>query len=460
MGPPSQSQPSSGRFGVLVLGLFTGICLGAMATFLALKQTPSVEPPPPPPQPAAITPPPAPIPTPQPTPPPPPPNIPLKKIDTTKLFQGAKVKTTLNALEGDSATIERQDESAYEIDVTVNIRVPSTGTDLERLTRVNPDLPLVLPSLPTLLSDASVPPHFGDLYRRKVANLSSKLTRLDDLLSRHNFFDTETLLELQHPETGRRALLLQADMDVDTDGSDGDRVPTIEGTSATFQPFTSFRWPKRTKLPNPFLEPWKKKLKDAETALAAAKSAPQKAKELGETVQTLRQEVADLGKASFLVGTNDPYVVLPLPLVSPRSALKPLAAVGDFCVVIHGKRMFPAIVGDAGPSIKTGEASLRLCKEINASSASNARAENDLKVTYLVFPGSAHTPKTPPHPSEWWTNCHILLNELGGYAGDLVYLPDPTRPLPGDNLFIGPLPPADAPHQTTTQETSPANPPR
>ena len=452
MGSPTQTPAASGRLGLLVLGLFLGVGLGATATFFALKKTALSEPHPPPlppPQPVVVAPPP---------PPPPPPNIPLKKIDTTKLFQGAKVKTTLNATEGDSATLERQDESAYEISVTVNLRVPSTGSDLERLTRVNPDLPAALPSLPSLLADASVPPHFGDLYRRKVANLSSKLTRLDELLSRHNFFDTETLLEIQHPETGRRALLLQADMDVDTDGSDGDRVPTIEGTSATFQPFTSYRWPKRTKLPNPFLEPWKKKLKDAETALAASKNSPQKAKELGETVQTLRQEVADLGKASFLVGTNDPYIVLPLPLVSSRSTLKPLAAVGDFCVVIHGKRMFPAIVGDAGPSIKTGEASLRLCKEINASSASNARAESDLKVTYLVFPGTAYSPKSPPHPGEWWTNCHILLNELGGYAGDLVYLPDPTRPLLGDDLFVGPIPPDDTatatPHPTGTPTDS------
>lgn len=452
MGSSTQSPPSPGRLGSLVLGLFLGVALGAAATFFALKKTVSSESPPPPqPQPVVVAP---------PSPPPPPPNIPLKKVDTTKLFQGAKVKTTLNALEGDSATLERQDESAYEVSVTVNIRVPSTGSDLERLTRVNPDLPTALPSLPTLLADATVPPHFGDLYRRKVANLSVKLNRLDELLSRHNFFDTETLLEIQHPETGRRALLLQADMDVDTDGSDGDRVPTMEGTSATFQPFTSYRWPKRTKLPNPFLEPWKKKLKDAETALAAAKNSPQKAKDLGETVQTLRQEVADLGKASFLVGTNDPYIVLPLPLVSSRSTLKPLASVGDFCVVIHGKRMFPAIVGDAGPSIKTGEASLRLCKEINASSASNARAESDLKVTYLIFPSTAHSPKSPPNPSEWWTNCHILLNELGGYAGDLVYLPDPTRPVPGDEFFLGPVPPNDLAPAAANQTGTPVEPSR
>jgi hypothetical protein len=234
-------------------------------------------------------------------------------------------------------------------------------------------------------------------------------------------------------------------MDVDTDGSDGDRVPTIEGTSATFQPFTSYRWPKRTKLPNPFLEPWKKKLKEAESAQTAAKGNPQKAKELAESIQTLRQEIADLGKASFLVGTNDPYVVLPLPLVSSRSQLKPLASVGDFCVVIHGNRLFPAIVGDAGPSIKTGEASLRLCKEINRASATNARAESDLKVTYLVFPGTSRSPRTPPHPGEWWTMCQILLNEIGGFGGELVYLPDPTRPLPGDELFIGPQPPEDQP---------------
>ncbi len=439
--PPPENRSS--QIPTLLLTLLVGFGAGATGTLFAIKRLGigASKPPTPPPQ-VVVAPP---QPPPPPPTPPPPPSIPLKKIDTTKLFQGAKVSTTLNATEGDSASLERQDEAAYEVQISVNLRVPTTGSDLERLTRVNPELTTALPALPELLRDASVPPHFGDLYRRKVANMASKLTRLDDLLSRHNFFDTETLLELQHPETGRKALLLQADMDVDTDGSDGDRVPTIEGTSATFQPFTSYRWPKRTKLPNPFLDPWKKKLKEAEIAQAAAKGNPQKAKELGESIQTLRQEIADLGKASFLVGTNDPYIVLPLPMVSSRSQLKPLASVGDFCVVIHGNRLFPAIVGDAGPSIKTGEASLRLCKEINRGSATNARAESDLKVTYLVFPGTSRSPRTPPHPGEWWTVCQILLNEIGGFGGELVYLPDPTRPLPGDELFIGPQPQEDQP---------------
>ena len=80
--------------------------------------------------------------------------------------------------------------------------------------------------------------------RRKVTSIRTNLDRLDQLISRHNFFDCETILELQNPKTKRKALLIQADMDVDTDGTDGDRMPSFEPGSRTFQPFTSYRWKK------------------------------------------------------------------------------------------------------------------------------------------------------------------------------------------------------------------------
>jgi len=37
------------------------------------------------------------------------------------------------------------------------------------------------------------------------------------------------VLQLQHPKSHRKAVLLQADMDVDADGSDGDRMPAGAG---------------------------------------------------------------------------------------------------------------------------------------------------------------------------------------------------------------------------------------
>jgi hypothetical protein len=126
----------------------------------------------------------------------------------------------------------------------------------------------LLPGLSTLLESAKISTYWDDLQRLKIEQLRKALNRFDNLLSRHNLYDCETLLELQHPETKRRALFLQADMDTDSDGSDSDRVPEIDGSSATFQPFTSYRWSKKTDKPNSFIAPREAKLKQYEAELA------------------------------------------------------------------------------------------------------------------------------------------------------------------------------------------------
>ena len=79
----------------------------------------------------------------------------------------------------------------------------------------------------TTITADSVSPLFQELYDIKVRTLRENLVRLDQLLSRHNFYDCQTILRLRHPETKRDAILLQADMDVDADGSDSDRLPDI-----------------------------------------------------------------------------------------------------------------------------------------------------------------------------------------------------------------------------------------
>jgi hypothetical protein len=315
---------------------------------------------------------------------------------------------------------------------------------MPELTKLNSELPRTFPALSELLSTATISPLYEELYQRKIAHLQQNLNRLDALLSRHNFFDTETILELEHPGTHRRALLVQADMDVDTDGSDGDRVGTMEGLSSTFQPFTSYRWPKRTKRPNPFLAPWEKKLKDCEKDLESAQLSPQRLKELRDQQSELKIQISELKSRSFLVGSTDPFVVLPLPMLSRKSG-KPPAQIGDFCVVLHGSRLYPAIVGDAGPSYKSGEASLRICREISSRANGGARPESELKVTYLVFPNTALSPREAPDPERWWSQCDALLQEMGGYSGELFFFQDTTKPkpqpppYPGDPGFIGPL---------------------
>lgn len=364
-------------------------------------------------------------------------------MDTGKMFSGIQLKTSFSAEVGTTATADRQDPSSYELDLQLRVRVPKPHQSVSELQKLNPDLGFILPSLELMVNNSTISPLYEELYQRKVANLQTNLTRLDSLLSRHNFFDIETILEIRSPTTGRKALLIQSDMDVDTDGSDGDRVATTDGVSSTFQPFTSYRWTKVTQKPNPFLSSWEKRLKDAEKEASGPNLAPARVKELQELKTDLKQQIIDLKKYSFLVGSVDPFVVLPLPMVSRKEG-QPAAKIGDYCVVIHGNRLLPAIVGDAGPSIKSGEASLRLCREINGKAGSGNRSESDLKVTYLVFPGTAESPRTAPSMLKWWMKCDALLGEMGGYRGELAYLQDLTKPKPApptwDPNFIGPVP--------------------
>jgi len=413
--------------------------LSAATALAGCRKTPPAE--------EAKTPPPLEEPAAEPVPPVPPPpgpiTIPYKKLDTAKLFSGITLKTTFSAELGASASVERKDPASYELDLQLRVRVPKPHQSMEELLQLNPDLGTALPELAQLLESAKVSPLYEEFYQRKVASLQSNLTRLDALLSRHNFFDIETILELESPLTKRRALLIQSDMDVDTDGSDGDRVSTVEGVSTTFQPFTSYRWPKVTAKPNPFLTIWEKRLKDAEKEIGGPNITPVRQKELQETRANLKNEISQLKKSSFLVGSVDPFVVLPLPVVSRKEG-QAAAKIGDYCVVVHGGRLFPAVVGDAGPSVKSGEGSLRLCREISARANLANRAESDLKVTYLIFPNTAEPNRAAPALEKWWIQCDQLLGEIGGYRGELAYWEDLTKPKPApppwDPKFIGPSP--------------------
>jgi hypothetical protein len=77
-----------------------------------------------------------------------------------------------------------------------------------------------------------------------------------------------------------------------------------------------------------------------------------------------------------------------------------------------------------------GEASLRICKEVLPTASGSQRAENDLKVTYLVFPGTRERPFGPPELEKWRTRCETLLTELGGFGGELFKWEDLSKPPP------------------------------
>src|ERR1700722_20588305 len=96
-----------------------------------------------------------------------------------------------------------------------------------------------------------------------------------------------------------------------------------------------------------------------------------------------------------------------------------LPKLGDWGVVIYQGKLYPALLGDVGPSYKIGEASLRLCSQLDPRSSAYNRPASDLNITYLVFPGSAEDPPGPPDLQKLHDRCSTLLNEIGGYSGDL-----------------------------------------
>jgi hypothetical protein len=365
---------------------------------------------------------PSPVPTPT-----PPPYVPNKRMETGKIFNGMQYRVTLETEIGTTTTAERNDPASYRAELVMKVKIPKPHQSLEEISRLNPQLPQLLPDLTAMLKTGKISPVFDDLYRLKCNSLQTNLNRLDALLTRHNFYDCETLLELQHPQSKRRVLFIQSDMDVDTDGSDTDRVPEVEGASSTFQPFTSFRWPKKTQTPSSFAAPREARIKQLEQELANGPAAA-RSTQIKALITELKEEISDLKKFSFLIGGADPFIVLPGSMFGKSKAGPFAPAVGDYCVVIYGGTLYPAIVGDVGPSHKIGEASLRLCRQINPAANGANRPMNDLKATYLVFPGTAERPFDVPNLDRWRTRCAKLIDEIGGQEGELFTWEDITKP--------------------------------
>ena len=377
------------------------------------------------------------------------------RLDTAKLWSGITVHARVDPAPGAAASTERQDPESYVLDLDLNVRVPTPNRTLEELAQITPELPKLLPQLATTIGPVS--PLFQELYDLKIQVLRQNLVRLDQLLSRHNFYDCQTILRLRHPQTKREAILLQADMDVDADGSDADRLPGIDGSSANFKPFTSYRWRKKTSNPNPFLAPAEEKLRRYEIEFAQKGLTIERNRDLRIGIQRMKAEVDSLKRFSFLIASTDPYIVLPG--VFARS--KNNGQVGDYAVVIHGAQIYPAIVGDVGPGDRVGEASLRIAKEINSLATAYNRPVSELKVSYLIFPNTAETPFGPPDLKKIRARCEKLVQELGGASvplyewANLIPTPTPTlTPSPSPTPRPSPSP-NESPVVTPTPEVSP-----
>jgi hypothetical protein len=377
-------------------------------------------------------------PTPEPAPTRPPPIV--GKLDTGRLFSGITLHSSVETTPGADASTERVDPESYVLDLKLNARMPTPNRTLEELAKVTPRLPELLPGLTAMAGPDSVSPLFAELYNTKIRMLRENLVRLDLLLSRHNFFDCQTVLQLQHPQSHRKALLLQADMDVDADGSDGDRMPIGTGAPTNFKPFTSFKWAKKTAAPNPYLAGTEERLKHAEDEFAAKTTSADRKRDLRNAITQLRAEVATLKRYSFLIGMTDPYIVIPGLFTHGRDAAK----TGDYAVVVFGDGIYPAIVGDIGPNDKVGEASFRIGKQINPQTTPYNRPVSDLKVTYLIFPGTADPQFGPPDLEKLQDRCQKLVDEIGGATVQLHHweniIPPPPTPTPSPTATVLPSP--------------------
>ncbi len=365
--------------------------------------------------------------------------LPLGSVtDVRKLRSGIPFVTEIQVDEGGLASAERVDDASYAVKYQLQLTLPSPARTVQELEAQNPGLAGMLPGLDACLQKAQVSPWFDRLYRNKAERIQRQAHTLNELLTKHNLYDCETMLEFEGAG-GQKVFLMQAEMDVVSDGSDGDRLAEMPDeivNSTNYQPFTSYGWPKQTKTPNPMVAGWKKRVEVGTAELKAATTSAERKIWLKDRIAYLKRGIEDMKSRSFLIAEYDPFIVIPVNLLSSSDASVP--KVGDYGVVIHGGRIYPVIVGDGGPSFKVGEASLRMARELNPKSNPYSRPVSDLKVTYLVFPGSRDEKKGPPDYVKWRDRCAELLKCVGGLAEgyelhlweDLIPKPEPAPETP------------------------------
>lgn len=330
----------------------------------------------------------------------------------SKMSPGLNVLSSVQFEEGRTASQDRKALEAYQVRVALNLRLPKAAEG-ETLKHANPKLPTLFTRYNDFMANARVSQWYQALYLHKQNRVRKEAATLARLLDRHNYYDTDTILELEAPETGRKVLWLQADMDVVSDGSDGDRLPDMPAkvkNSDFYQPMTSYRWRKLGTTPNPLLPHWEERVKK----LSKDKNAN------AADLQYAKNVVHDLKKYSFLLAEYDSFIVVPLTFNSGKNdAYRP--QLGDYVAVVVDDQVFPAIVGDYGPRFKAGEASLRLARLINPKATPFSRPVSDLGVSYIIFPGSGEPEKGPINCERLNTRVQELLQEMGGLTPEAKF---------------------------------------
>ena len=398
--------------------------------------------------------------------------------DVRNLRNGIPFKTEVKIDPGTISSFEREHPESYSAFYQLSLKRPSPATTLADLVKTSPKLPTLLPGLPALLEKAEVSNWFHTLYDNKITRIRRDATLLSEILSKHNFYDCETILHFRSP-TGRPIFFMQAEMDVVSDGSDGDRLAQMPDqivNSTHYQPFTSFGWPKQSQTPNPMIAGWQKRIAGAEKELAAASTPADRKTWLRDRIAYLKRGIEDMKNRSFLIAEHDPFIVIPVNILLDKNPFAPKA--GDYAVIVYEDKIYPSIVGDGGPTFKVGEASLRVARELNAKASPYSRPVSHLKVSYLVFPGSRDTERKAPNYASWRQRCDELLQEIGGSTTSLhewqdtlpkapveaattdqaPVIPSPTSAAPAPDA-APPAPASTAPDKPESPPTQSAVPP-
>ncbi len=339
---------------------------------------------------------------------------PTARMHTLPLHQHLNLVVEVSSEEGEVASRLREDLSAYEVRSRLIYQVPRAARTLEELDSRGTALERSWPNLETLIQDSRVSPFYHSLYERKVTFLNQRLTHVREFPHRHNMYDCDTILEMTSADGLHRALLIQADMDVVTDGTDPDRTMEVDSRSPTFQPFTAYNWPRQTRHPHPLEADYMKEKAELELAMKRDGLSADERYSMTLRLRVIRQSLEAMKYRSTLVSSLDPFIVVPVFMTRESSAHAP--KVGDYALVFYGEQIWPAVVGDTGPNSKVGEASLKIARQLDSSIDGSARSRpvSTLGVTYLIFNGSADAKMSPPDLQRWEQHCKEWFKKWGG----------------------------------------------
>lgn len=291
-------------------------------------------------------------------------------------------------------------------EVTIEYRQPRPLKDPKSFEALNSEIFSALPGLDTAIENAELSPLFESFYLEKAKYFAG-----GGSIDQYNYFDCATILEGTLPDSGEDFLLLQTDMDVDTDGTDPLRFPNVEDysqalISKTYQPQLSYSWWGGNSLPkNPLIDYYGKANQylleridefknQAENAAAfhekrAWSSIAEETEDLAKLYSGMAEKYQSVNddKRRSLVGEKDPFIVIPRNWDKHNKSDKTgTIERGCLAAVIVDGTVYPAIVGDSGIEYKMGEASLLIAKTVNKNASGLSRAVTGPKATYIIFP--------------------------------------------------------------------------